>query len=137
MSGIPGSGKDTWIQENLADWKVISLDEIRKQINVDPEDDQSIVINQAKSAAKEYMRKEVSFVWNATNLTRQLRSSLVSLFTGYGASVRIVYREADWEELLKRNQIRIAKVPENVLYRMRNRLEVPNITEAHQVDWFD
>lgn len=26
MSGLPGSGKDTWIQENLPDWGVISLD---------------------------------------------------------------------------------------------------------------
>jgi len=137
MSGIPGSGKDTWIEENVADWKVISLDEIRKKINVDPEDDQSIVINQAKATAKEYMRKEVSFVWNATNLSRQLRGLLISLFADYGGSVRIVYREACWEELLKRNQIRSAKVPEKVLYRMRNRLEVPDITEAHQVDWFD
>ncbi|MDJ0800458.1 MAG: hypothetical protein QNJ51_27230 [Calothrix sp. MO_167.B12] len=43
--------------------------------------------------------------------------------------------EASWQQLLQRNQNRTHRVPEKVLYKMRNRLQVPNITEAHQVDW--
>ncbi|GAB1545260.1 AAA family ATPase [Scytonema sp. NUACC21] len=135
MSGLPGSGKDTWIQENLADWEVISLDELRTTMGVDPEDDQGVVVNQAKAIAKEYLRSGQSFVWNATNLSRQLRGGLIRLFSGYQARVRIVYLEAPWEELLERNRTREAKVPERVLYRLRNRLDVPDITEAQQVDW--
>ncbi|MUG91486.1 AAA family ATPase [Scytonema sp. UIC 10036] len=135
MSGLPGSGKDTWIQENLADWEVISLDELRKTMGVDPDDDQGIVTNQAKAIAKEYLRSQQSFVWNATNLSRQLRGMLIRLFSSYQARVRIVYLEAPWDELLHRNRERDAMVPEKVLYRMRNRLEVPNIIEAQHVDW--
>ncbi|MDZ7960432.1 MAG: AAA family ATPase [Aulosira sp. DedQUE10] len=143
MSGLPGSGKDTWIQENLPDWQVISLDKLRQQMGIDPEDDQGAVGNAAKALAKEYMRDGQSFVWNATNLSHQLRGMLIRLFANYQGNIRIVYLETPWEELLRRNRVprrgclrhRIAIVPEKVLSRLKHRLDVPNITEAHVVDW--
>lgn len=135
MSGLPGSGKDTWIQENLPDWRVISLDELRKTMGIDPDEDQGAVVNAAKAIAKGYLRNQQCFVWNATNLSRQLRGVLVRLFANYQASVRIVYLEAPWSELLRRNSDRTAKLPEKVLSRMKSRLEVPDITEAQIVDW--
>ncbi|WP_413201274.1 AAA family ATPase [Nostoc piscinale] len=137
MSGLPGAGKDTWIKENLPDWRVISLDALRKQMNISPEDDQGVVINAAKTIAKEYMRDGQCFVWNATNISRQLRGMLTRLFTSYQANIRIVYLESPWDELLRRNCDRPAhaKLPEKVLYKLKQRLEVPDITEAHTVDW--
>ncbi|MBD2209667.1 AAA family ATPase [Nostoc linckia FACHB-104] len=135
MSGLPGSGKDTWIKENLPDWEVISLDKLRQQMGIDPEDDQGVIANAAKALAKEYMRNGQSFVWNATNLSRQLRGMLIRIFANYQGRIRIVYLETSWEELLRRNCDRTAKVPEKVLYRLKNRLDVPDITEAQAVDW--
>ncbi len=135
MSGLPGVGKDTWIHHNLPDFQVISLDRLRQQMGVDPGDNQGAVVNAAKAIAKEYMHNGQSFVWNATNLSRQLRSTLIRLFANYQGRIRIVYLEAPWQELLKRNKNRTHRVPEKVLYKMRNRLQVPSITEAHQVDW--
>ena len=52
MSGLPGSGKDTWIQENLPEYKVISLDQLRRQMGVEPSVNQGEVANAAKSHAK-------------------------------------------------------------------------------------
>ena len=135
MSGLPGAGKDSWIQENLPDWTVISLDELRQAMKISPKNDQTAVAERARAIAKDYMRAEKSFVWNGTNLSRQLRSSLINLFSAYHARIRIVYLEVAWEELLRRNRSRAAKVPETVMQRMRDRLEVPDITEAHRVDW--
>jgi predicted kinase len=135
MSGLPGAGKDSWIQENLPDWTVISLDELRQAMKISPTDNQAAVAERARAIAKDYMRAEKSFVWNATNLSRQLRSSLINLFSAYHARIRIVYLEAYWQELLRRNRSRAAKVPEAVMQRMRDRVEVPDITEAHQVEW--
>jgi hypothetical protein len=37
--------------------------------------------------------KKTAFVWNATTITRQLRSQFIALFTAYGAQVKIVYLE--------------------------------------------
>lgn len=133
MSGLPGSGKDTWIQKNLPDWEVISLDQIRLSMGVQPSEDQGIVANAAKTKAKEYLRKQKSFIWNATNLDSQLRGMLIRLFSNYQAKVRIIYLEAPWSELLIRNRTRTATVPEKVLLRMRDRLEFPKIFEAHQL----
>jgi putative nucleotidyltransferase with HDIG domain len=135
MSGLPGAGKDTWIQENLSDWPVISLDELRKTLKIAPDEDQGAVVNAAKALAKDYLRTGQSFVWNATNISRQLRGSLIRQFVNYQAKIRIVYLETSWEELLQRNCDRAAKLPEKVLYKLRNRLEVPDITEAQTVDW--
>ncbi|MCJ8280839.1 MAG: AAA family ATPase, partial [Rivularia sp. ALOHA_DT_140] len=135
MSGLPGSGKDTWIKQNLTNYKVISLDKLRSEMGVNPGDNQGEVANAAKLIAKEYMRAEESFVWNATNLNKQLRGMLISLFAAYQAEIRIVYLETSWSELLRRNKTRVDRVPEKVLYRMKNRLEVPTIIEAHHVDW--
>ncbi|NEP12440.1 MAG: AAA family ATPase [Symploca sp. SIO2C1] len=134
MSGLPGVGKDTWIHYNLPDWQVISLDRLRQKMGIKPSEKQGLVVNAVKAIAKEYMRSGQSFVWNATNLSRQLRDTLIRLFANYQGKIRIVYLESPWEELLRRNHNRTHRVPDKVLYRMRNRLEVPNITEAHQVD---
>ncbi|WP_427159844.1 AAA family ATPase [Aliinostoc sp. HNIBRCY26] len=135
MSGLPAAGKDTWIQENLPDWRVISLDELRQTMKIAPDAEQGAVVNAAKALAKDYLRNGQSFVWNATNISRQLRGSLIRQFANYQATIRIVYLEAPWEELLTRNRDRPAQVPEKVLYKMKSRLEVPNITEAQVVDW--
>ncbi|MCL1468090.1 AAA family ATPase [Argonema galeatum] len=135
MSGLPASGKNHWICEHLPDWTVISLDELRRLMNISPEDNQGAVGDRGREIAREYMRSAKYFVWNATNISRQLRSSLVNLFSAYGGRIRIVYLEAPWEELLERNNSRHAKVPEKVIERMCDRLDIPDITEAHVVDW--
>jgi putative nucleotidyltransferase with HDIG domain len=41
MSGLPGAGKDTWVRRHLPGWPVISLDNIREELDVDPRDDQN------------------------------------------------------------------------------------------------
>jgi putative nucleotidyltransferase with HDIG domain len=135
LSGLPGVGKDYWIQQHCADMPVISLDTIRQQLKVDPADDQGVVVSQAKAQAKAYLRQGESFVWNATNLSQQLRSSLIQIFADYGAQIRIVYLEAPRQVQELRNRSRPAQVPQKVIERMIDRLEIPSMTEAHQVDW--
>lgn len=135
MSGLPASGKDYWIAENLPDWPVISLDALRKELKVSPTEDQGIVVYQAKERAKEYLRSRTSFIWNATNITRSLRQQLIDLFADYNARIRIVYLEAPFEELLRRNRERSAPVPEAVIEKLAGKLDVPDITEAHEVQW--
>ncbi|NER35056.1 MAG: AAA family ATPase [Oscillatoria sp. SIO1A7] len=135
MSGLPASGKNRWIRENLPDWPVISLDALRLEMKVAPDKNQGIVVDRAKEIAREYLRQNRSFVWNATNISRSLRSSLIDLFAAYRARIRIVYLEAPLPELLRRNRQRTAPIPEAAIRKLAQKLEVPNITEAHQVDW--
>ena len=135
MSGLPGAGKDTWIRENAGNLPMVSLDCIRDEVGIGPEDNQGRVIQTAKSRAKAFLRKKEPFVWNATNVTRHLRKPLIDLFHSYGARVRIVYVEAPYRALMQRNQKRDRALPADVLERLVGKLDVPGIVEAERVEY--
>jgi predicted kinase len=135
LSGLPGAGKDTWLQAHLPRWPVVSLDAIRRELGVSPEADQGAVAQEAKRRAREFLRTQTSFAWNATNVTRAMRAQLIELFTAYRARVRIVYLEAPYATLLGRNRSRAAPVPEDVIDRMARRLDLPDVTEARSAEW--
>lgn len=138
MAGLPGSGKNTWIAENLPDLPVISLDAIRREIGAPPTGNQGPVVQLAKDRAREYMRACEPFVWNATSASISTRTPLLRLFFDYGARVRIVYLEPPWQELLRRNKTRPERdrLPEDALRRLAERIDIPEINEAQQVDYF-
>ncbi len=112
---------------------VISLDAIRREIGAKPSGDQGVVIARAQSQAREYLRSKKNFVWNATNLSRQIRSQLIDLFTSYEARVEIVYLECTREKLFEQNRNRSHPVPEKAIERLLSRWEIPDFTEAHSV----
>ncbi len=74
-------------------------------------------------------------MWNATNISRKLRKPLCELFFDYKARLRIVYLDAPWDEIRRRNRARPRPVPEAVLDKLLDRWEVPDRTEAHEVVW--
>ena len=135
MSALPGTGKDTWIRQNLPGMPMVSLDDIRRELKISPTENQGYVANLAKEQAKEYLRKRQSFVWNATNLTTAMRRQLVELFEAYKARVHIIYLETDWQTLLARNSSREAAVPQAAIESMLGKLSPPEAFEAAQVDW--
>jgi predicted kinase len=123
------------LRRHLPDWPVVSLDAIRAEMGVAAGDEQGAVVNRARALAREHLRQGRSFVWNATNLSRQMREGLVNLFAEYGARVRIVYVEAPFARQARQNRARAAPVPERVIEALRQRWEVPDPTEAHEVTW--
>lgn len=136
MSGLPGTGKDTWIKENCPDLPMISLDEIRKEMRISPTENQSRVVEIARERAKELLRRKQPFVWNATNLTPMTRQKQVNLFTAYGASTRIIYLETQWGEQLRRNAARPDSVPEQAICGMLEKMTLPEQFEADRVEWY-
>ena len=135
MAGLPGAGKDTWIARNHPNLPVVSLDRIRRELKVAPDEDQGVVAQAAKARARELLRRHEPFIWNATNVTRALRGQLVDLFAAYGARVRIVYVEAPHAELSRRNVRRETSVPGPVIAKLARKLEIPDLTEAQAVEW--
>ena len=133
MSGLPLSGKDTWIGENGKGIPVISLDSIREEMGVSPAKDSGRVVQAAMERAKEHLRRKEPFIWNATNIIRETRQKLVKLFVGYGARVHILYLEVSYLELLERNRKRDRYIPVNVLEEMIRKLEIPEPWEAYEV----
>lgn len=133
MSGLPGVGKDTWIAKHAPDLPVISLDAIRVEMGIKPTDNQGSVIQEAKERARVHLRAGQDFIWNGTNVTRNTRSPLLSLFLDYGAHTKIVYVEVDPKTHRKQNRDRPDAVPDKVLDKLIRKLEPPTILEAHQV----
>ena len=136
ISGLPGTGKDTWIQENCPDLPMISLDEIRREMKISPTERQTKVIELARDRAKDFLRRKQAFVWNATNLSPMVRGKQIKLFTQYHASTRIVYLETEWTQQLQRNAGRTDAVPEEAICHMMEELVLPEAKEAHRVDWY-
>src|SRR6056297_2856006 len=97
MSGMPASGKDTWIQQNLKGSAVVSLDQIRQTEKIDPGKNQGRVIQKAREQCREHLRTGEDFVINATNTTRQIRRQWIDLCTSYDARVTVIYLEPPLE----------------------------------------
>jgi hypothetical protein len=45
------------------------------------------------------------------------------------------YVETAWDELLRRNPARLAPVPEVVLRHLASKLDIPSVTEVHEVEY--
>lgn len=137
LSGIAGSGKDFYIKKNLADYPVISLDDMRRKIKAKHNDAiaNGRIIQEAKELAKTFLRKGQPFVWNATNITVQMRGQLIDLFDDYRAKTKIIYIEVPYRELLAQNKNRQHPIPETALDRMIDKLEIPKAWEACEVQY--
>ncbi len=137
LSGLPGMGKDHFIESLKTDDPVVSLDAIRRKHKIAPTDKSGNgrVIQEAKEQARGYLRKGQDFIWNATNITALMRSQLTDLFVSYGARVRIVYIEKPYELWRNQNSNREYPLPENVLDKMLTKLEIPQLTEAHRIEY--
>lgn len=135
MAALPGTGKDTWISNNFLDMPVVSLDVIRKEMGVSPSDNQGKVIQAGRERAKEYLRAGIDFIWNATNVSKQIRSKPLSLLRDYGARIHIVYLEVSPAKLQKQNSNRKDVVPHKVISHLVQKLEPPTALEAHQVTY--
>ncbi len=135
LSGLPGAGKDTWVKAHAGGREVISLDDLRRELDVEPGDDQSEVVAAAYDRARVLLRRGEPFVWNATNVSRLLRGKVIDLCAAYHARLRVVYLEPPIPLIRARNAGRAKRVPERVWERLFDKLDVPTLAEAHAVEY--
>lgn len=131
MAGLPGSGKDHWIAKNCPDLPVVSLDTLRAELGASPTGNQGAVVQAARERAREHLRAGRDFVWNATNVTQQMRGRVLGLLRAYGAHIHIVYLEVAPDRLIAQNADREATVPAKAILRLVDKLEPPTPMEAH------
>jgi len=133
MSGLPGTGKTTWLRRNHPDLPVVSLDAIRDRLGVDPAKPQGEVVAFAKSAAKEFLRAGRDFAWDGTNLSRDLRDGILGLCRDYGFATRLVVTEASPAQILAGFRARGRAVPARAFERLLRRWDHPAPWEADEV----
>lgn len=131
MAGLPGSGKDTWLSQNRSELPIVSLDDIRGELDIDPTENQGQVAQLARERCREFLRSKTSFAFNATNTLKQTRGRWLELFSDYNARIEIVYIEPPFETVLRQNKARSMAVPESVIRKLVEKCEPPTWTECH------
>jgi predicted kinase len=135
LSGLPGAGKDTWIRKHLTALPMVSLDAVREELDVDPTDNQGTVLQTGKEQLRQQLRTGNDFVFNATNLTRDIRTPWIQLARDYGYRINIVYLEPPIPQVLKQNSSRGSKkVPEYIIHKLVDKLSPPTPEEAHTIN---
>ncbi len=137
MSGLPGSGKDTWLAGSRTELPVVSLDDIREELKVEATENQGKVVQLARVRCRELLRWGEYFAFNATNLRRQTRRRWVDLFADYNARIELVYIEPPLSVVLGRNRRRARAVPEDVIRELAGKTDPPTWTEAHTLAIID
>jgi len=136
MSGLPGTGKSTYISKNFPDYTLISLDNIRALLSY--REDQSRnkeVANLAKEKLKESLRNKENIIWDATNIRQEFREPLIQLAKDYGAHTEIVLLLDKEQNIRKKNKQRRHVVPDKVITRMKDSFQFINPVEAHKVSY--
>ena len=130
--GVSGSGKSTWIAENLKDHAVISLDALRSQIASSRSDQSqnSKIVQAAKEQLKTLLRSHSKIVWDATSLRRDFRRQVINIAHQYGALVTLVIFHCPEDVYYERNRQRKHPIPEAVLHKQLNSLEFPELDES-------
>jgi predicted kinase len=131
VAGLPGSGKSTFT--NQQDQPVVTLDEIRRKMDVSPLGNQGAVIQKSYEQVRVHLRTGTPFVWDATNLTQVQRGGVIQIAQAYGARVHLHWFEADRKLILRRNRLRpdAKRVSETAIDRMADKIDFPSVLEAH------
>lgn len=133
MVGIAGAGKDTWIEKNIPDVKVLCRDHIRTEIGIEgdkphgtkeQEDKVTEIINER---IIECCEKQESFVLNNTNLKLQYRDELHKMIYKYNPEIIYVYIEAPSIEDNKKR--RKGQIDSRTIERMAKSFDFPEFYE--------
>ena len=104
LSGLPGSGKDLWIARHgdglAGDLARRSAPRARRQARDTTAEGH--LIQDAREQARVFLRAGEPFIWNATNLSAQLRGQTLKLLADYHAHITIVAVEAPADDLYRR-----------------------------------
>ncbi|MBT1539495.1 AAA family ATPase [Ralstonia solanacearum] len=133
MSGLPASGKNTWVDAHHPELPVVSFDDARDELGLRHGKNEGMVAHLAVDRAKALLRAQQPFIWNATHLSERMRQKTLDLLFAYHAQVEIAYLEQSRTELLRRNTKRDTSLSNKALASMLHRWSVPLPTEAHHV----
>jgi len=125
--GAPGSGKSTYIESMYPHLKNVSMDDERKRLCGDTSDmsrNQEAFENCFREL-RDLMRKRESAIWDATNTTRKIRRRLIDLARQNGVEVVMIYFDMPLDLVLERNRTRDRVVPEDVVLKYYNQIQIP------------
>jgi predicted kinase len=135
MSGIPASGKNTYIETHFSKLPMISYDGTREKMKLKYGENDGLVAHQVLEEAKEFLRQKQSFVWNATHLSQSMRARPLDLLYKYQAKPNIIYVEEPFDIVMKRNKQRDTSLTNKKIESMLLQWEIPTQDESFRVKY--
>jgi predicted kinase len=127
LSGIPGSGKSSWVNQHQ-EYTVISPDSLRREIlgSVNNQNNGNIIFNASYALVRMGGRAHKNVVFDATNTSDKAINKLIKSCGDNFTEIIVVRFHCEAEVAIKRiknnikNGIDRANVPEHVVWRMHN-----------------
>jgi len=138
LIGCPGSGKTTY-RNTLTNSKIICMDDIRKELCGDPNDQSrnQEVFNRLYKETSQSLRAGENVVLDNTQATRKLRKPLIDIARQCGAQISIIYWDLPISVLLERNAARDKRVPDDVVWKFYKNIETPASYEYEKLNVFE
>lgn len=135
MSGLPGSGKSTWVKENAGDALVVSLDAIRAEFKryKRNQEFEGRCFQEATARLRQGLAAGRDVIWDACGLDARSRAKPLRIGRDYGALLRVVSVDEPFEVCAARNADREYPVPNDVMAEMAAGREMVLATEGHEV----
>jgi predicted kinase len=132
MSGLPASGKDTFVHKHFSHLPVISFDDAIASAGLHANDNVGVAIHGAIEEAKQLLRDGREFVFNATHLSPLMRQKTLDLVHRYDGVSHLHYLEVPYDQLFTRNQARDTTLSNKKLASMMLKWETPTPIESFQ-----
>ena len=143
LVGIPCSGKSTYVEKlkTIPYWSnsvILSTDNYIENVAQEHNTTYNEIFEDCISEATRQLELEFimakdkgkNLIWDQTNLTVKTRKKKLSKLPSFYAR-GVIYFEISLEEALERNKNREGKfIPESILKRMYQQLEVPTLEEG-------
>lgn len=135
MSGLPGSGKSTWVRENAGDAVVISLDQIRSEFAryKRNQEYEGKCYQEAVKRLREALAAKRDVIWDACCLDERSRNKAQRLGRDYGSNLRVISIDEPYAVCARRNADREHPVPKDAMEKMAASREMVLSTEGHEV----
>ena len=133
-SGIPGSGKSTYIQGRFFcdDVDIISPDEIRGELTGDVSDQSrnDEVWGLAHKRLHSSLTDERCVVFDSVSADRRARKSLIKIGQKYDAEIISLVFPVTYETAVERQKGRTRQVPHDVIQKFSDKFTIPNKNEG-------
>lgn len=137
MVGLPGSGKNYYVDKHLSNIPSVSYDDIRKEFNIYDYTlaGSSEVARIGKERIKDLLRAKKDFVVNNTTISKQYQEAISNLIKQYGGTVIFIVVERPFCVITSANSKRSGHdiVPNHVYESMMRKWDMPLLSYAHEI----
>jgi len=134
LCGPSGIGKSNFVSKHYPDYHLVSLDELRTEINKDrtSQKNRGQVMQRAKERLKICLRRKDNVVWDATNLRSDFRKIICDLGRDYHALTTLVVLLAPESDVYRGNAQRQFAVSTEILTKQLESYQFPLVNESHE-----